>query len=194
MGSVAPHLAPHANVYSDSHPHKLEPQPSQALSAPQYNLTPDVMAAITRMLGHGDSSRPTTRKFFSNAITNNLSDLPMSVIKELKAGFKNYIPLALCTHKACLHATRHTDAFDTEIGLNDKGEIKVKPKSMTPAKDHYLTTDDFTEIRENFIRGMRRYLVMAEERNVPTCLRNSSALLRPDRITHRTGHLIGDTS
>lgn len=87
----------------------------------------------------------------------------MSVIKELKAGFKNYIPLALCTHKACLHATRTTDAFDTEIGWTDKGEMRLKTKSMTAAKDHHITTDDFTEIRENFIRGIRRYLVMADD-------------------------------
>lgn len=169
------HMNPlNVDSYSGAQSHKLEPRSSQALSAPQYNMSPDDIIAIARALGQGVSnpasvsSRP-TRKFFSNAITNNVSDLPMPVIKELRAGFKNYIPLALCTHKACLHATRHTDAFDTEIGLNDKGEIKVKPKSMTPAKDHYLTTDDFTEIRENFIRGMRRYLIMAEAGQAEEC-------------------------
>jgi hypothetical protein len=103
------------------------------------------------------------RKYFSNAITTVTSDLPLPVIKELKAGFKNYIPLALCTHKACTNATRSSDAFDTEIGWTEKGEMRLKQKSMTAAKDHYLTTDDFTEIRENFIRGMRRYLVMGED-------------------------------
>jgi hypothetical protein len=34
---------------------------------------------------------------------------------------------------------------------------------MTAARDHYLTTDDFTEVRENFVRGMRKYLVMGED-------------------------------
>jgi hypothetical protein len=84
----------------------------------------------------------------------------MQVIRELKAGFKNYIPLALCTHKACSSATRTSEPFDSEIGWTDKGEMRLKQRSMTAAKDHYLTTDDFTEIRENFIRGMRKYLVM----------------------------------
>jgi hypothetical protein len=31
---------------------------------------------------------------------------------------------------------------------------------MTTAKDHHLTTDDFMEARENFVRGMRRHLVL----------------------------------
>jgi hypothetical protein len=34
---------------------------------------------------------------------------------------------------------------------------------MTAAKDQYLTTDDFMEIRENFIWGMRKYLIMGED-------------------------------
>src|ERR1700728_4360255 len=45
-------------------------------------------------------------------ITNATCDLPTVVIKELKAGFKQYIPLALCNHKACSNATRTSDAFD----------------------------------------------------------------------------------
>jgi hypothetical protein len=56
-----------------------------------------------------------------------------------------------------------TEAIDTEIGWNDKGEIRLKQNVMTAGRDHYLTTNDFTEIRENFIRGMRRYLVMGED-------------------------------
>jgi hypothetical protein len=69
---------------------------------------------------------PAMRKFFSNAITDATSDLPLPVIKELRAGFKNYILLALCTHKACMNATRSLDAFDTEIGWTDKGEMRLK--------------------------------------------------------------------
>jgi hypothetical protein len=87
----------------------------------------------------------------------------MSVIKELKSGFKNYIPLALCTHRACSNATRSADTVDTEIAWNDKGEMRLKQKMMTAAKDYHITTDDFTEIRENFIRGMRKYLIMGED-------------------------------
>jgi hypothetical protein len=59
-------------------------------------------------------------------------------------------------------ATRSTDAIDTEIGWNDKGEIRLKQKSMTAGRDH-LSTDDFTELRENFVRGMRKYLIMGED-------------------------------
>ena len=44
-----------------------------------------------------------------------------------------------------------------------KGEMRLKQKSMSSAKDHYLTTNDFTEIRENFVLGMWKYLVMCEE-------------------------------
>ena len=154
------------NLY-DHHPHIPQapiPQPNH------YNLSPDVIAAIARALGQGGSGlsnpaqlQPPTRGFFYNTITNTTSDLPATVIKMLKAGFKTYIPLALCTHKACLQATRSTDTFDTEIGWTDSGEMKLKQKAMNAAKDHYLTTDDFTEIRENFIRGMRKYLIMGED-------------------------------
>ena len=143
------------------------------LSSTAYPIqsSPDVVAAIARALGHNNDNQPQgtavpsqplapMRKYFSKAITNATSDLPISVIKELKVGFKNYIPLALCTHKACVNATRMTDTYDTEIGWTDKGEMRLKQKSMSAAKDHYLTTNDFTEIRENFVRGMRKYLVM----------------------------------
>jgi hypothetical protein len=132
----------------------------------QYGVVPDTATTIDRALAQQypilqvSGSHPPTRRFFSKAITNATSKLPLSVIKELKGGFKNYIPLALCTHKACENATRYTDPFDTEIGWTDKGEVKLKQKSMTAAKDHYLTTDDFTEARENFVRGMRKHLVM----------------------------------
>jgi hypothetical protein len=85
------------------------------------------------------------------------------VIKELRNGFKNYIPLALCTHKACSNATRSIDSVDAEIAWTDKGEMRLKQKAMTAAKDHQITTDDFTEIRENFIRGMRKYLIMGND-------------------------------
>jgi hypothetical protein len=109
-----------------------------------------------------DIPQPSARKYFSNAITNATSDLPISVIKELRSGFRNYILLALCTHKACLNASHSSDAIDTEIGWNEKGEIRLKQKTMTAGRDHHLTTDDFTEIRENFIRGMCKYLVMGD--------------------------------
>lgn len=132
-----------------------------------FEFSPELMAALARALDRGQpsSSQPQVpaRKYFSKTITNATSDLPTSVIKELKAGFKNYIPLALCMHKACLTATRTTDPFDSEFGLADDGKIRWKQKSMTPAKDHYITTDDLTEIRENFVRGIRRYLVMGED-------------------------------
>jgi len=94
---------------------------------------------------------------------NTTSDLLLSVIKELKSSFKNYIPLALCSHKACLHVMRTTVAVDTEIGWNDKGEIRLKQKAITAAKDHYMTTDDFTEICENFVCGLHRYLIMSDD-------------------------------
>jgi hypothetical protein len=142
--------------------------------------------------------QPPTRKYFSRAITNTTSELPLSVIKELKGGLKNYIPLALCTHKACSNAMRYTNPFDTEIGWTDKGEMKLKQKSMMAAKDHYLTTDDFTEARENFVQGyedtwlwvtwiMRLALAKLMRRNALTCLRNFSVSSLPGPTTPRTG-------
>lgn len=52
---------------------------------------------------------------FFIAITNVISDLPLSIIEELKAGSKNYIPLVLCTHKACLNSTWSVDTFNAKI-------------------------------------------------------------------------------
>ena len=168
------HLSPkfmhtHEQPYSREQQFKYDSHIAQAPSMAQHGLSADVIAAIAHALGQNTSntsdphgSQIPTRKYFSKTITNATSELPMPIIKELKAGFKNYIPLAQCTHKACLNATRSTDAFDTEIGWTDKGEMRLKQKTLTAAKDHYLTTDDFTEARENFIRGMRKYLVMSD--------------------------------
>ena len=97
------------------------------------------------------STPPQATEYFSTTITNTTSDLPITIIKELQRGFKNYIPLLLCMHKACSNATRATDLFNTEIRLNEKGEIKLKQKTLMAAKDYHLTTDDFTEVRENFV-------------------------------------------
>jgi len=87
------------------------------------------------------------------------------VIKELKNGFKYYIPLALCMHKVCMSTTRSITNIhnDTRIKMNDKDEIRLKQKTLTAARDHWLSTDDFTGIHENFIRGMRKYLVMGDD-------------------------------
>jgi hypothetical protein len=94
---------------------------------------------------------------------NTTSKLPVAVIKELKGRFKNYIPLSLCTHKACLNATQSTDAFDTEIGMNDRGKIRLKKKTMIVVRDHYLSTDDFMEIHENFTWGMQKHLILGND-------------------------------
>ena len=147
----------------------------------------DIHEAVTAILEARTSSKPTqvsyhasqlprkpleaikaapsqaTSKFFSQTILSTTSELPNTVITQLKGGFKNYIPLSLCTHKACNLAAKSLDAFDAEIGMNDKGEIKLKQKSLNAAKDHHLTTDDFTEIRENFIRGMRKHLIIGDD-------------------------------
>jgi hypothetical protein len=34
---------------------------------------------------------------------------------------------------------------------------------MMVAKDHHLSTDDFMEIRENFARGMQKYLISGDD-------------------------------
>ena len=152
------------------------------MAPPPLTYTPEMLAAFTTFLssyGTGSNppgtspsfptprpyivTQPPKRKFFSHTITSTTSDLPLAVIKELRNGFKNYIPLALCTHKACANATRSTDTVDSEIAWNDKGEMRLKQKTMTAGRDHHITTDDFTEIRENFIRGMRKYLIMGDD-------------------------------
>lgn len=69
----------------------------------------DTPAEIVAVLGPGvaidDQTLHLARRYFSKGIMNTTSKLPVVVIKELKNGFKNYIPLSLCTHKACLNVT-----------------------------------------------------------------------------------------
>jgi uncharacterized membrane protein YgcG len=159
--AARPHITAAAGVPADS-------------SAAHPVVNAELVAAIMAILGAGgaipatipvtgSSTPPQPGEYFTATITNTTSDLPITMIKELKGGFKNYIPLSLCTHKACSNTTRATDLFDTEIGLNEKGQIKLKQKMLTAAKDHYLTTDDFMEIRENFVRGMHRHLVLRDD-------------------------------
>jgi hypothetical protein len=139
----------------------------QLPNAPQFDLSPEVINTIAQALAQNSANTmpahagpPSTRRYFFHAITNAASDLSLSVIKELKTGFKNYIPLALYMHKACQNATHSTNPMDMEIGWTDKGKMRLKQKAMNAAKDYYLTTDKFTEIRENFIHGICKYLRM----------------------------------
>jgi hypothetical protein len=56
------------------------------------------------------------------------------------------------------------DSFDnSELSVTDKGEFKVKHKSMNPARDHHITTDEFSQIRENYVHGIRKHLILAGE-------------------------------
>lgn len=100
------------------------------------------------------------RQFFSRKIT---STSTTEVIKELRAGFKQYIPLSLITHAACVRATRRAtrsgDTFDTEVNFGEQG-ILLKRKSFSPAKDLNLSMHELAEVRENFVRGMRRHLIL----------------------------------
>ncbi|KAF8814324.1 hypothetical protein BYT27DRAFT_7036661, partial [Phlegmacium glaucopus] len=183
--STATHLPSPANTITSSHLRELachqlshwevapEPPFNSASSRPLGShpaISPDLLAAIASALGstaspyvpNPESSQP-VRKFFSRTITNTTSELPIAVIKELRSGFKSYIPLALCTHKACSNATRSSDAFDTEIGMNERGEIRLKQKTLTASKDYTISTNDFTEIRENFTRGLKKYLIFGED-------------------------------
>lgn len=161
--------------------HSIVQMPADASSTQASNQTPashpmlhaEILAALSSALGLGGTTRmmqmtssgapQPARKYFSQAITNAMSELLITVIKELKGGFKNYIPLALCTHKACANVTRATETLDMEVGFNEKGEMRLKQRYFSAVRDHYLTTDSFTEIRENFIWGMRKYLVLGDD-------------------------------
>lgn len=44
--------------------------------------------------------------------------------------------------------------------MNEKGEIRLKQKILMAARDHYLTMSDLGEIRENFVWGIGKYLVL----------------------------------
>ncbi|KAF8812632.1 hypothetical protein BYT27DRAFT_6403982 [Phlegmacium glaucopus] len=163
------HLSQH-RATSQANPNLSPSTHHHGSPRPQLDVNADLLAAISAALGSAIPNVSTNvgpsqpgRKFFSRTITNTTSELPISVIKELKNGFKAYIPMSLCTHKACSNAMRSTDAFDTEIGMNERGEIRLKQKTFTAAKDHSITTDDFTEIRENFTRGMRKYLILGDD-------------------------------
>ncbi|KAF8804542.1 hypothetical protein BYT27DRAFT_7169993 [Phlegmacium glaucopus] len=185
QASTTTHLPSPANTITSSHLRELarhQLSHREVVPDPPYNsassrplgshpaISPDLLAAIASALGstaspyipNPETSQP-VQKFFSRTITNTTSKLPIAVIKELRSGFKNYIPLTLCTHKACSNATRSSDAFDTEIGMNERGEIRLKQKTLTASKDYTISTDDFTEIRENFTCGLKKYLIFGED-------------------------------
>jgi hypothetical protein len=156
---------PHFHLHL--HNHAADPQHGPS----QLELLPDIIMAITHALGQNIPNATSThagpsssKRFFSKAITTTTSDIPISVIKELRGGFKNYISLALCTHKACQNATHSSDHINTEIGWTEKGKMRLKQKSMNASRDHFLKMDDFAEIRKNFIRGIHKYLIMAHGR------------------------------
>ncbi|KAF8229606.1 hypothetical protein L208DRAFT_1401928, partial [Tricholoma matsutake] len=176
---TTPHLC---KLAQGSRPmHSIAQTPADASSTQASNQTPtshpmlhaEILAALSSALGLGSMTQMTqmtssgapqpARKYFSQMITNAMSKLPITIIKELKGGFKNYIPLALCTHKACANATRATETLDTEVGFNEKGEMRLKQRYFSAVRDHYLTTDNFTKIHENFIWGMRKYLVLGDD-------------------------------
>ncbi|KAF8801181.1 hypothetical protein BYT27DRAFT_7310713 [Phlegmacium glaucopus] len=167
IGEAHQARAPESHPHVGSSPAGIHPA---CWKWPQLDVNADLLAAISVALGSAilnitpnvGPSQP-SRKFFSRTITNTTSELPISVIKELKNGFKAYILMSLCTHKACSNAMRSTDAFDTEIGMNERGEIRLKQKTFTAVKDHSITTNDFTEIRENFTQGMRKYLILGDD-------------------------------
>jgi hypothetical protein len=108
-------------------------------------------------------SKITQDQLFSITISDTVYELPPNVVKALEGGLKTYVPLSFCTHKACRTASRTVDAFDSEISLNDKGEFKLKQKSMNPAQDIHLTTDEFSQARENLVSGMRKHLKLGDE-------------------------------
>ena len=120
------------------------------------------MRGLPQHLGthaHNPAQLPDT-PYFSCVILDLMSELPLSVIKKLKSSFRNYIPLSFCMHQACLNATCSTDMFNTKIGMNERGEIRLKQKTMSSAKDQFMTCIDLTEICENFVCGMVKYLVL----------------------------------
>jgi hypothetical protein len=69
----------HEQMYPYHHPYMPAPIDSQPSVATQFELSPDVIAAITRALAQNSavasSSQPPQRKYFSKAITNATSDL-----------------------------------------------------------------------------------------------------------------------
>ena len=89
------------------------------MAVPQPEYTPEMLQAFRAFLAYygkdnvpsgssqnlltsrpHENNQPPKRKFFAHAITSAISDLPIAVIRELTNGFKNYIPLTMCTHKA----------------------------------------------------------------------------------------------
>jgi hypothetical protein len=152
-----------------------------ALSKHESSLDPNVIAtaiasALTPNLPSSNAVAISSSKLFSQVITDSLNELPPHIIKALKDGLKTYIPLASCTHKSCRTASRTVDTFDnSELSVTDKGEFKVKHKSMNPARDHHITTDEFSQIRENFVRGVRKHLILAGETETGSASANACA-------------------
>jgi hypothetical protein len=170
------------NAPNDNGLHAFLSKAIASALAKQASTDPNLLASeLTKALGAGTSNGaikkslastaiiPTTvgktdqANLFTRAITTTSNELAPNMIKLLEAGFKTYIPLSSCTHKACRLASRSVEAFDSEISMNEKGEIKLKHKALNAALDHQMTTDDFSQVRENLIPAIRKHLILAGE-------------------------------
>ena len=111
--AVATQSDEHTQPKHDSHnlnqyKHTIFPvqAPAASSSAAHPVVNAELVAVIVAALGAGGTVLATSSdaplqlgEYFSATIMNAMSDLPISVIKELKGRFKNYIPLSLCTHR-----------------------------------------------------------------------------------------------
>jgi hypothetical protein len=123
-----------------------------------------ITSALTPNLPSSNAVAVSSSKLFSQVITDLMNELLPHIIKALKDGLKTYIPLASCTHKSCHTASHMVDTFEnSNLSVMDKGEFNVKHKLINPARDHHITTDEFLQIRENFVCGICKHLILAGE-------------------------------
>jgi hypothetical protein len=133
-----------------------------------------VASALSPNIPPSNAVTISTTKLFSQVIMDSMNELLPHIIKALKDGLKTYVPLVACTHKSCRTASHTVDSFDnSELSVTDKGEFKVKHKSMNPAHDHLITTDDFSQIRENYVCGICKHLILAGETETGSASENA---------------------
>jgi hypothetical protein len=157
--AIASVLMKHSMTGSD--PDLLTSEVTKALGVSAMRATGHAKASVRDIPMSIPEPETDEPNLFTQKIADLSNELAPNIIKLLEAGFKTYIPLSSCTHKSCQLASRSAEAFDSEISMNEKGEIKLKHKAMNVAHDHQMSTNDFLQVRENLIPAIHKHLILA---------------------------------
>lgn len=83
---------------------------------------------------------------------------PPLVVRKLKAGWKEHIPLSACTNTACLRASKTSEGEDETLLIDGGGRVKMVGSKLAGAdREPSMTSQEFIEAYPRFIRLIRTH-------------------------------------